>query len=56
MAIYDNIDGNLEVTDEDLMDPELAGALESLGWTEPENTFSKSQTFDKEALLSEFSH
>ncbi|KAL5054418.1 hypothetical protein RYX36_035100 [Vicia faba] len=53
LAISDNLDGNLEVTDEDLMDPELAGALESLGWTEPENTFSKSQTFDKEALLSE---
>lgn len=53
LAISDNLDGNLEVTDEDLMDPELAGALESLGWTEPENTFSKSQTFDKEALLGE---
>ncbi|KAI5386331.1 uncharacterized protein LOC127100669 [Lathyrus oleraceus] len=53
LGISDNLDGNLEVTDEDLMDPELAGALESLGWTEPENTFSKSQTFDKEALLSE---
>ncbi|KAI5433891.1 hypothetical protein KIW84_020935 [Lathyrus oleraceus] len=53
LGITDNLDGNLEVIDEDLMDPELAGALESLGWTEPENTFSKSQTFDKEALLSE---
>lgn len=53
LGISDNLDGNLEVTDEDMMDPELAVALESLGWTEPENTFSKSQTFDKKALLSE---
>ncbi|PNX92481.1 FYVE zinc finger protein [Trifolium pratense] len=53
LNISDNLDSIVEVTDDDLMDPELAGALESLGWTEPENTFSKSQTFDKEALLSE---
>ncbi|CAL0331440.1 unnamed protein product [Lupinus luteus] len=49
----DDLDGNFEVTDEDMMDPELAAALESLGWTEPENTFAKSETFDKEALLVE---
>ncbi|OIV94586.1 hypothetical protein TanjilG_25648 [Lupinus angustifolius] len=49
----DDLDGNFEVTDEDMMDPDLAAALESLGWTEPENTFSKSETFDKEALLGE---
>ncbi|KAG4999433.1 hypothetical protein JHK87_020505 [Glycine soja] len=53
LAISDDLDGNFEVTEEDMMDPEIAGALESLGWTEPENTSSKSQTFDKEHLLSE---
>ncbi|CAJ1936258.1 unnamed protein product [Sphenostylis stenocarpa] len=54
LAISDNLDGNFEVTDEDMIDPEIAGALESLGWTEPENTSSsKSQTFDKEELLKE---
>lgn len=53
LGISDDLEGNLEVTDEDMMDPEIAVALESLGWTEPENTFSKSQTFDKEALLGE---
>ncbi|WJX46340.1 hypothetical protein P8452_33153 [Trifolium repens] len=53
LNISDNLDSNVEVTDDDLMDPELAGALESLGWTEPENTLPKSQTFDKEALLRE---
>ncbi|XP_027920945.1 uncharacterized protein LOC114178977 isoform X1 [Vigna unguiculata] len=53
LATSDDLDGNFEVTDEDMMDPEIAGALESLGWTEPENTSSKSQTFNKEALLDE---
>ncbi|XP_068469910.1 uncharacterized protein [Phaseolus vulgaris] len=53
LATSDDHDGNFEVTDEDMMDPEIAGALESLGWTEPENTSSKSQTFNKEALLDE---
>lgn len=53
LSISDDLDGNFDVTDEDMMDPELAAALESLGWTEPENTFLKSQTFDKEALYSE---
>lgn len=53
LAIPDDHDSNFEVTDDDMMDPEIAGALESLGWTEPENTSSKSQTFDKEELLSE---
>ncbi|XP_057421843.1 uncharacterized protein LOC130715743 [Lotus japonicus] len=49
----DDLHGNFEVTEKDMMDPELAGALEALGWTEPENSSSKSQTFDKEALLNE---
>ncbi|XP_061336420.1 uncharacterized protein LOC133283560 isoform X2 [Gastrolobium bilobum] len=53
LSISDDLGGNFEVTDEDMMDPELAVALESLGWTEPENTFSKSQTSDREALRSE---
>ncbi|KAJ1376351.1 Tetratricopeptide-like helical domain superfamily [Sesbania bispinosa] len=53
LSISDDLDGNFEVTDEDMMDPELAATLESLGWTEPENTFSKSQTVDKEAILGE---
>ncbi|KAL3010928.1 hypothetical protein AAZX31_07G172700 [Glycine max] len=53
LAIPDDLHGNFEVTDEDMMDPAIAGALESLGWTEPENTSSQSQTFDKEELLSE---
>ncbi|KAK7400445.1 hypothetical protein VNO78_11653 [Psophocarpus tetragonolobus] len=53
MTISDNLDDNFEVTDVDMMDPEIAATLESLGWTEPEHTSSKSQTFDKEELLSE---
>nr|KYP43178.1 Hepatocyte growth factor-regulated tyrosine kinase substrate [Cajanus cajan] len=53
LAVSDDLDGNFEVTDDDMMDPEIAVALESLGWTEPENTSSKSQTLDKEELLSE---
>ncbi|MED6135150.1 hypothetical protein PIB30_043507 [Stylosanthes scabra] len=53
MHISDDLDGNFEVTEEDMMDPELGVALESIGWTEPEQTFMKSQTIDKEALLSE---
>lgn len=57
LSISDNLDVNFEVTDEDMMDPEVAVALESLGWTEdsnnPENTSSESQPIDTEALLSE---
>ncbi|XP_027346098.1 uncharacterized protein LOC113857950 isoform X2 [Abrus precatorius] len=53
LAISDDLDGNFEVTDEDMMDPELAVALESLGWTEPQNTSSMSQTFDNETLVGE---
>lgn len=53
----DNLDSNLEVTDEDMMDPEMAAALESLGWTNesnyPENTSYESQPPDTEALHSE---
>ncbi|KAJ6364071.1 hypothetical protein OIU76_029082 [Salix suchowensis] len=29
-----HVDGNFEVTDEDLVDPELAAPLKSLGWTD----------------------
>ncbi|KAJ6767247.1 MYOSIN-11 [Salix purpurea] len=29
-----HVDGNFEVTDEDLVDPELAATLKSLGWTD----------------------
>ncbi|TKY59379.1 Vacuolar protein sorting-associated protein 27 [Spatholobus suberectus] len=53
LAISDDPDGNFEVTDDDMMDPEIAVTLESLGWTEPENTSTRSQTLDKEDLLSE---
>ncbi|KAL2343916.1 hypothetical protein Fmac_005201 [Flemingia macrophylla] len=52
LAVSDDLDVNFEVTDEDMMDPEIAMALESLGWTEPETISSQSQTFDKEELLS----
>ncbi|KAF7843087.1 Hepatocyte growth factor-regulated tyrosine kinase substrate [Senna tora] len=57
LGISDNLDGNFEVTDEDMMDPEIAVALESLGWTEesnhPENTSYESQPLDTQALHSE---
>ncbi|KAK7319567.1 hypothetical protein RJT34_04290 [Clitoria ternatea] len=49
----DDFAGNFEVTDEDMMDPEIAAALESFGWTELENKSSKSQALDKEALHTE---
>ncbi|XP_072971780.1 uncharacterized protein [Typha angustifolia] len=32
-----NIDGNFEVTDDDMNDPELAAALKSFGWTEEDD-------------------
>ncbi|QHO58775.1 hypothetical protein HN51_013124 [Arachis hypogaea] len=54
--ISDDLGANFEVTEEDMMDPELAVALESIGWTEPEQTFIKSQTIDKEAVLSEIQY
>ncbi|KAM3749485.1 hypothetical protein ACB098_05G188700 [Castanea mollissima] len=51
------VDGNLEVTDEDMEDPEIAAALQSFGWTEgsiyPENISHQSVPVDREAMLSE---
>ncbi|KAM4101999.1 hypothetical protein ACB094_05G189300 [Castanea mollissima] len=50
------VDGNLEVTDEDMEDPEIAAALQSFGWTEgsiyPENISHQSVPVDREAMLS----
>ncbi|KAI3680599.1 hypothetical protein L6452_35372 [Arctium lappa] len=42
-----NIDGNFDVTEEDMDDPEMSAALQSLGWTEDH------AVDDKEARLSE---
>ncbi|KAM3749487.1 hypothetical protein ACB098_05G188900 [Castanea mollissima] len=51
------VDGNLEVMDEDMEDPEIAAALQSFGWTEgsiyPENISHQSVPVDREAMLSE---
>ncbi|GLT83138.1 hypothetical protein SLE2022_014470 [Rubroshorea leprosula] len=51
------IDGNFEVTEEDMEDPELATALKSLGWTEDsshaEIIVPQSALVDREALSSE---
>ncbi|XP_057961481.1 uncharacterized protein LOC131153291 isoform X2 [Malania oleifera] len=48
---------NFEVTDEDMDDPEMAAALNSLGWTEdsnqPEGMISESTPSDREAILSQ---
>ncbi|KAJ8628070.1 hypothetical protein MRB53_021377 [Persea americana] len=50
-------DGNFDVTDDDMNDPEIAAALKSFGWTEDanhlENTESESVPVDAEALRSE---
>ncbi|KAL4628621.1 hypothetical protein ACB092_05G253200 [Castanea dentata] len=50
------VNGNLEVTDEDMEDPEIAAALQSFGWTEgsiyPENISHQSVPVDREAMLS----
>lgn len=50
-------DGNFEVTDEDMEDPEITAALESLGWTEnsigQENILHHSISVDREAMLTE---
>ncbi|KAK9056362.1 hypothetical protein SSX86_027452 [Deinandra increscens subsp. villosa] len=42
-----HLDGNFEVTEEDMDDPEMSAALQSLGWTEEHDVA------DKESLLSE---
>lgn len=51
------IDSNLEVTDEDMEDPEIAAALKSLGWTEDsdqaDNFALQSVHVDREALSRE---
>ncbi|KAJ6728710.1 MYOSIN-11 [Salix koriyanagi] len=51
------VDSNFEVTDEDLVDPELAATLKSLGWAdEPgssETTATHSVPIDRETLQSE---
>ncbi|KAD3069321.1 hypothetical protein E3N88_37201 [Mikania micrantha] len=41
-----HLDGNFEVTEEDMDDPEMSAALQSLGWTEEHDV-------DKESLLNE---
>ncbi|KAK6797653.1 hypothetical protein RDI58_005355 [Solanum bulbocastanum] len=50
-------DGNFEVTDDDMYDPEIAAALESMGWTDDaaESEVSEKQfkPVDREVLLSE---
>ncbi|KAI9395791.1 hypothetical protein POPTR_004G030500v4 [Populus trichocarpa] len=52
-----HVDGNFEVTDEDLVDPELAATLKSLGWTDDsdtlETTATQSVPIDRETLRSE---
>ncbi|KAK6917395.1 FYVE zinc finger [Dillenia turbinata] len=49
------MDGNFEVTDEDLNDAEMAAALKSLGWNEDHlvDTVAQSVPIDREALSSE---
>jgi hypothetical protein len=51
------VDGNFDVTDEDMEDPEIAAALESFGWTEepinPESISHQSIPVDREAMLRE---
>lgn len=51
------VDGNFEVTDEDLVDPEIAATLKSLGWTDdtdnPENIVALAVPVDREALQNE---
>lgn len=51
------IGGIIEVTDEDMVDSEIASALKSLGWSEDtdiaEATVSQIVSVDKEAILSE---
>ncbi|KAJ0989746.1 hypothetical protein J5N97_008102 [Dioscorea zingiberensis] len=49
-------DGNFEVTDDDMNDPELAAALQSFGWTEEDdqadNNVLQSASLNQEALMS----
>ncbi|RWW57212.1 hypothetical protein BHE74_00036019, partial [Ensete ventricosum] len=50
------IDGNFEVTDDDMNDPDLVAALKSFGWSDEDEEQPASQSneyipFDREALL-----
>lgn len=51
------IDGNFEITEDDMDDPEMAAALQSLGWTEEpdqlEDFVSQPVSVDREALSDE---
>ncbi|KAB2601080.1 intracellular protein transport protein USO1 [Pyrus ussuriensis x Pyrus communis] len=53
----DDLGGNFEVTDEDMEDPEISAALQSLGWSQDSNNLETSPpqipSIDREALLSE---
>lgn len=50
-------DSNFEVTDEDMEDPEMSAALESLGWTEDshntENIVSQPSSGSRESIITE---
>ncbi|KAF9683471.1 hypothetical protein SADUNF_Sadunf04G0017000 [Salix dunnii] len=51
-----HVDGSFEVTDEDLVDPELAATLKSSGWTDDSDsseTTTQSVSIDRETLQSE---
>ncbi|CAB4275892.1 unnamed protein product [Prunus armeniaca] len=51
------LDSNFEVTDEDMEDPEITAALQSLGWSQdsknPETPATHIAAVDREALLSQ---
>ncbi|XP_026448350.1 enolase-phosphatase E1-like [Papaver somniferum] len=51
------LDGNIDVMDEDMNDPEMALALKSLGWDEdsdyPEESLPEAVPLDRESLLEE---
>lgn len=55
LGLTDDIGGdvNLEVTEEDLDDPEMSDALKSLGWTEDAEELGSHYTPNSEALLNE---
>ncbi|KAM1033386.1 hypothetical protein TB2_036374 [Malus domestica] len=56
ISASDDLDGHFEVTDEDMEDPEIAAALQSLGWSQDSNNAETSPQIaavDREALLSE---
>ncbi|RVW14369.1 hypothetical protein CK203_097455 [Vitis vinifera] len=57
MADDIGLDGNFEAMDEDMDDPEMAAALESLGWSEdshhPVDIVAQSAPIDRDTLLHE---